>query len=306
MKFKKVFLVVNNYAGKRITNVILPFLELGLSNRNISYDKVYFESVKELPNKISSLSSKGVLFVTLGGDGTLNLVLNGIMKSNYIRSFVLPLPFGSSNLFCKKVGLKSYKDFFDIIDDPKLRKIDVLKVNYGKDLSNEKYFLSWLSSGFDEKVVENISNSVKLFMGKLGFILYGIIRFIKHSFNEYTLSTDKDNLKGSYFIIGQLNYYATRLFRPLYNSSLDDGKFDVFLIKTKRKHRILYSLFLVFLTSFFTKRMKSRFFEHYKLSKITVSSNFKSEFQIDGDICGNLPIKVSVSKYKLNLLLKNN
>ncbi len=304
MDIKKIILVINELAGSKISKVFIPFLESRLNLNKYELKKVYYKSEKTLPEKINfHCSDENTLFVVFGGDGTLNLVLNGIMNSNFIdNSYILPLPFGSTNLFCKKLGIKSYKNAFELINKKNYVEVDVLKVEYGDDFSKRNYFFSWMSTGFDEIVVKDMYGFVKLVMGKLGYLLHGLINFLKHSFNDIKIKYNGNDLIGTYLIVGQVKYYGSRLFRPLFKSSLFDNKIDLFLIKSRKKSQIIYSLILIIFRSLFSLKFNSKYVEYVKSDEFLISSSNNKLFQIDGDLCGKLPAKVSMDDKKVKVL----
>jgi diacylglycerol kinase family enzyme len=95
--------------------------------------------------------------VVLGGDGTLNEAANGLAGS---ATALAPLPGGSTNVFCRTLGLA---------DDPveatgalldSLSRRSIRRVGLG--CVNDRYFLFHVGMGFDAAVVQQVERRSEL------------------------------------------------------------------------------------------------------------------------------------------------
>lgn len=115
--------------------------------------------------------------VVLGGDGTVNEVANGIVGSDCA---LLPLPGGSTNVFCRTLALP---------DDPQ----DAVKVSLAaieQDLIqrvgigsvNGRYFLFHTGVGFDAAVVEQVERQgdLKRYLNHPLFVYAAIKTWLRH------------------------------------------------------------------------------------------------------------------------------
>ena len=89
--------------------------------------------------------------VVLGGDGTVNEVANGVINTSCA---LLPLPGGSTNVFCRTLGLpddpqEAVKYSLAAIEQALIRPVGVGSVN-------GRYFLFHTGVGFDAAVVEQV------------------------------------------------------------------------------------------------------------------------------------------------------
>ncbi|MBR0131950.1 MAG: YegS/Rv2252/BmrU family lipid kinase [Lachnospiraceae bacterium] len=91
--------------GKGLT--VWNAVKKGLSNTDVKY-KAYRTEHKghagELAKKISELPDEDIRIVILGGDGTVNEVINGITDLSKVKLGVIPV--GSGNDFCRGLGIK--------------------------------------------------------------------------------------------------------------------------------------------------------------------------------------------------------
>ena len=170
---------------------------------------------------------------SVGGDGTLNEVLNGLVGSG---SSLAVIPSGSGNDFIKSIVGRTIPD--DII--PATIKgaeqlIDCAKVN-------EKYFVNIASVGFDARVAyqTNYFKKLPLISGKTAYIL-GILNTIIIRSNEYMeLKLDDRVISGKTLLIaaGIGKYYGGGI-KALPDAVIDDGMFDVCHVEAVPRLRIL-------------------------------------------------------------------
>jgi diacylglycerol kinase family enzyme len=108
-------------------------------------------------------AARGVaVVVSLGGDGTLNEVANGIAGT---KTALAPLPGGSTNVFARLVGYTN--DAVDATDEilAALRADSIRRVGLGN--VNGRYFCFHVGMGYDAAVVEQVEarGSMKRWLG---------------------------------------------------------------------------------------------------------------------------------------------
>jgi YegS/Rv2252/BmrU family lipid kinase len=122
--------------------------------------------------------------IVIGGDGTLNEVVNGVMlqtatPSNTINIGMFSL--GTGNDFIRTLNIpKDYEAATDVLMQGKIKTIDVGKVNYF--LNNEpqsRYFINVLGMAFDGAVTDS-ANSTKGAIGKLTYLKSVVATLFKY------------------------------------------------------------------------------------------------------------------------------
>ena len=101
-----IYFIVNNTARTGKSRAIWLEMKELLENRSIeykAYQTKYAGHATELARKISSLPEDRIYLITVGGDGTLNEVINGI--SDFSRIVLGILPIGSGNDFARGMGI---------------------------------------------------------------------------------------------------------------------------------------------------------------------------------------------------------
>ena len=115
--------------------------------------------------------------VVLGGDGTVNEVANGVADT---PCALLPLPGGSTNVFCRTLGLpddpqEAVKYSLAAIEHDLIRPVGIGSVN-------GRYFLFHTGVGFDAAVVEQVErqSDLKRYLNHPLFVYAAIKTWLRH------------------------------------------------------------------------------------------------------------------------------
>jgi len=230
----KHFFIVNPAAGKGKTVKNIPEIRNFCESRGYSYEI----AVTEYPGHATEIakeqsSSQTMRIYSVGGDGTLNEVLNGMAGSG---SSLAVLPCGSGNDFIRSiVGEKIPGDIIPRTIDGTERLIDYAKVN-------DKYFINIMSFGFDAQVAyqTNYFKKLPLISGKIAYILGILSTIIKCRNEQMELKTDNEVLSGRCLLIaaGIGKYYGGGV-HALPDAVIDDGIFDICYVEAQSRLRIL-------------------------------------------------------------------
>ena len=170
---------------------------------------------------------------SVGGDGTLNEVLNGMVNSG---SSLAVIPSGSGNDFIKSVVGRDIPDnILSATIEGTERLIDFARVN-------DKYFVNIASVGFDAQVAYQTEHFKKLplITGQAAYIL-GILDTILICKNQYIeLILDNEKLSGKSLLVavGIGRFYGGGV-NALPDAEIDDGLFDVCYVESTSRLRIL-------------------------------------------------------------------
>lgn len=157
--------VAGNGVGKQNWNNIKGYLD----QHKISYQKSFTrfpgDATEIVQRTIQQHSDHQLVFVTIGGDGTIDEVVSGILSENdhSQKSSIYPalIPSGFNNQFAKAYGISTnpVKAFQQIEDAQHPTSINV--GHYTESIKNEEgYFLISLGVGFEGAML-NRENSKK-------------------------------------------------------------------------------------------------------------------------------------------------
>ncbi len=235
MKNRKWFFIVNATAGRGKTGKKINKIIQVLNRNNIDFEIELTKAPQHATQlTLEALDKSYKNIVSVGGDGTLNEVVNGIMKSENSKDVVLGLlPEGGGNDFARNFNLSdNINDAVEKLLDFNTRAIDVGKIE-------DKYFINALGIGFDARVAI-ISNKIKYLNG-LPRYLYAVFRaLISLETVKAELKLDSCTLSDPFLLVSIGNGLSTGggfLLTP--EARTDDGLLDICLINKVNRRRIL-------------------------------------------------------------------
>lgn len=293
-----------------------------LDKRNITYNS-YFTHYEFHATKITRQVCKrysGVKkIVVLGGDGTVNEVINGIL--NYKGVLLGYIPCGSSNDLAR--SLRISKDPVVTLESILTSKcyryydhgfIEVEEHISKKDTQsllpeNGRKFSVSTGIGFDASICyEALNSHIKKILNKinLGKLTYGIIalkQLIQFKPTDAELIIDqhtKVKLKNIFFIASMIQPYEGGGFRMAPNANPRDHKLSICAIYNTPKLRAL----LLFPVLFFGKHTKFQGVKVFDCNSLEIHTKEKLIVHTDGEFAGRFDhIKIGCTKEQIRMLL---
>lgn len=182
------YFIVNIKSRSGKAETLWNKIKLELENKNIDYK--YFISEypgheKLIAEELTEKIKEPFILVAVGGDGTINKVINGIKNFEYVSFATIQT--GSGNDFSRGLNRKddSIKILNDILSKKSVKKLDICKLeSLNRDYS--KKFVISSGIGFDASICLHSNDSSfktilnKSFLRKLIYIFSAIIMFTKY------------------------------------------------------------------------------------------------------------------------------
>lgn len=261
--------IINVNAGKNNSILLNNIINNYCANLGINY-KIEYVYEKEDTKKITEIYKKfdDVTFYSVGGDGTLNQIINCIVGTN-IKLCVIPA--GTGN------------DFYKSLNEYKGNKIDLGKVN-------DKYFINVASFGLDAEIA-NTANIIK--NKKVIKNLSYPIGIIKNFFPYKAIETNINNEEKLITILTICNacYYGGG-FHIAPEANINDGLFDIYEVGKLSKLETL-KLLLKLLKAEHTNDKNVNF---YRTNKLTITSDYNLKCNLDGEIIVGDSFNFSIEK----------
>lgn len=175
--------------------------------------------------------------IVIGGDGTLNEVVNGVMlqqkvATNEVKIAMFSL--GTGNDFIRTLNIpKSYSEAAKVLLAGNTKTIDAGWVTYHLNNQNQKrYFINVLGMAFDGAVTDN-ANSTKGAIGKLTYLKSVLVTLFKYEPTQIKIVVDDIVVANEtiYCInIGNCKYSGGGM-RMVPDAIPDDGLFDITILK---------------------------------------------------------------------------
>lgn len=270
------------------------FSEIKKYNKNVDYTIEFTKYVGHATEIAREYSKKdSYIMYAVGGDGTLNEVLNGMAFSSTVLAFI---PYGTGNDFMNSIAYKYNKE--TILQDTIAGKIE--EADLGE--VNGRYFVNVASVGIDS-LVNHYANEYKTsgkYIGKKAYIM-GILKALtsKKRFN-LKISIGENTMEDEYFLVAAGNgksYGGGFNIAPL--ASINDGLLDIVVVKNYHLFRIL-GLIVKLVRK---KHLDSEHVQFYRSGKMSVESSEDLIINLDGDEMVSKNFNVLIHKNSLKVLV---
>lgn len=235
--------------------------------------------------------------VSVGGDGTLNDVVNGLLEGGSETPLAV-LSMGTANDFAQYAKPPQTPEAFcRMIMEFKIRKIDVGKIN-------DRYFINRVSGGFGANVNDKVSQESKAVLGKLAYYMEGALDFSKKGMETVRIRLDSKQFQGERDVLSfvVLNTCAGfGIYQGMPDKDMQDGVLDVLIVKKMALGQVS-TLGLRALTRKMTNHPKVK---HFQTKRIRIESASKEDISVDfdGQTFGNLPVDLSIVPGALKLIV---
>jgi diacylglycerol kinase (ATP) len=185
---------------------------------------------KEASELSTKFSEQGIdLIVAVGGDGTVNEVMNGMMRANR-KPLLAIIPNGTGNDFYRSAFNNStHGDFLSALKNPKLMTVDVGKV---QSALGTQYFLNIADVGFGAAVVEILNKQRIYFGGKASYALAILRTFLGFKTPHLSIQSATYQYSGPVFMVAFCNgdMFGDGLYiHP--GAKVNDGVLNITLLK---------------------------------------------------------------------------
>ena len=232
----RYYVILNPVAGKGNGLRMRPRIEENLTRLGLDYSLIMTEYPEHATSLARQALKKGFdVIVAVGGDGTANEVLNGIMTAGQSKkhSTVLGvIPVGRGNDFAFSMGIPTDVDESCnlLANDPQM-KIDVGRV-VSERFPNGLFFGNGVGMGFDA-MVGFVAAKMRI-SGMLSYLVAAVkTMFIYFTAPEIELTLDGTTSKLNALMVSIMN--GRRMggsFMMTPHSSPDDGLFDLCIVRS--------------------------------------------------------------------------
>lgn len=289
---KKILLLYNSRAGDSSFSARLhDFVEVFQEDYIVEMCDV---TGVELSSRLSKLNiSDYSFFIIAGGDGTVNRVINILMKFN-IKVPAGILPVGTSNDFGEI--LKMPDNFIEYRQLLREGRGNIKNLDIG--LVNEKYFINVCASGFLTSVAYETPSDLKNLFGKVAYYLKGVQKLTDLNPLPLKISTPDNEIEKDFCIVLILNSGRAGGFKKITpERSLNDGKFELVGIEYSGVYEMFTSLVDVFINNSWQESEENITFlrsDSFNLQMLDSNRELKSD--IDGEEGPLFPLDVKIEK----------
>ena len=283
-------IIVNSRSKKSLNE--LNKIERVLQGKKLPYRVL--RTSKKTNAKVLMNEIHGAELIVIGGDGTINEVIN-----NYHGKEIIYLAYGSGNDLARSIEFKKDIEISRLLESKRFIEYDVGVVN-------DRKFCSGFDIGFNADIIKRANGSkLKKYLGKYIYLLQGVIGILmlkkykaKISWDSGEITTDK-----LYLLNAMIQPYEGGGIKFAPNATGQDGKLHIMIMENMSLATFVYNYLCLLLK----KHNKMRKVKQITTDRLAIKTN-QRYFQIDGELINNteqLNVGCISKFYKLKRMEKN-
>lgn len=273
----KYYFIINPNSGKVQKKNLIEKIEKACKKREVEYKFLYTEYAGHAETLAKEISDKEECVVfSVGGDGNLNEVLNGIVGSS--NKILGNIPTGSGNDFAKSI--KKYES-------------EIVYTDIGR--INDRYFINVACLGLDADVANNLHlvRDKKWIPISQRYNASLIYTYFKYKFKKIKLMLGGTTIEHNTTILAVCNgrYYGGG-YKIGPHAIINDGLLDVYIVEKMPKLKIIP----IFLKLIKGKHESSPMVKKYQDDKLIVECEQEEAFNIDGEMMIGKKFEIKIEK----------
>ena len=281
----------NGGAGLKAWERFKKLWQDDIDKNDIIYTERSYHAI-EIASRAEGYSS----IVSVGGDGTVNEVMQGVLRNKSKPSLAI-IPAGTGNDIARNVGIKSVSDAVKALKENQTKKYDILQTEYGKEL---RY--SFLTANFGFSANHRVRPWMKRLLGStIAYYLATLHELVSFRPWDMTIKWDDGRYSGKTTIVIIANIEKTSggsmILGP--GATPTDGKMTVTIVPFKSRINCIFKEFPKLPAGNVIEIPDVRFF-HTK--NIYVKSEPVTDMDIDGDPLGSTPATVKILPLSVKII----
>jgi diacylglycerol kinase (ATP) len=304
----KWFVIVNPNAGRKKGKQDWPKITKMLAQSGIEYFSYFTEHrghAIELTKRYIHHGFRNIIVV--GGDGTLNEVVNGIFFQSHVHPSEITLamiPVGTGNDWCRMFHVPSeYEKAVQLIRQNKQFVQDTGVLEYtGKGGNMEKrFFVNIAGMGFDAMVAEKTNEDKDKGKGSpLSYFINIFTSLFSFKIARTKITLDGREIKTEVFsMTAAIGQYNGGGMRQAPRSCPDDGLFDLTIIRKIGKFKVIRNV-IKLLDGSFTRLPEV---SEFRSASIHIDSHPELYVETDGESLGKSPFRFSILPRSLHVIV---
>ncbi len=297
-------LIVNPTAGAGRTAKKWPLIKSYLENIGLRFEYSLTEAPRHAIELAKSAAEKGYrVVVSVGGDGTINEVVNGLYEAGIITGVALGIiSTGTGSDYIRTIGIpRDYKEAGQRLLNPKKLPVDLGVAEYTTgDHKERRLFINFAGLGFGAEVVRATTEKFKALGAIPSYLMGFLATFWSYENKEISLKLDEEpgERRVCTVIMSHGKYGGgSMLIAP--DADPQDGLLDVLVVGNVSKLRLLWSLPRIYKGTHLTIPQVSM----YRAKNIEVLCQERMSLEADGELLGETPARFYVLPAALNVIV---
>ncbi len=292
----RYFFIVNPIAGRGECKEKWRLIKEEVEQVGLDYEVAFTRA----PGDGVFLAKEGIekgfdILVAVGGDGTINEVIKGIIQEDMGHKIYLGIiAAGTGNDLVRTLNIpQNISAAVEVLQKANVQIIDMGRVN-------GDYFINVVGVGFDGAIAYEVNHNVKWLKGTAAY-LYGVLKVLfQYKSPQMRIQIDDLILEGKYILVAIANgkyYGGGMMIAP--GAEIDDGQFEIVVVEDVDKLEVLK----VLPTIFKGNHIKHPAVRVYHGKKVYLHSPEKVLIQADGELKGTLPMGFELKSQALSVLI---
>ncbi len=234
------------------------------------------------------------LILALGGDGTINEIVNGMAHSGVPLGI---LPAGTANVLAMELGLGGNA----ARAIPKIAECAPERISLGRlrNANGERYFICMAGVGLDAEIVYNINADLKKAIGKVAYWIAGFSHLTKR-IAEFQTAVGGERRKVGFALASRVRNYGGDL-TIASGANLLEHEFETILFDGGNPLR--YMVYFLGVAIGTLPRMNGITIDHSRRLEFDAPTDRRIYVQVDGEYAGHLPATIEIVDQSLTLLV---
>ena len=291
MSPQRAKVIVNPTSGAKSARRKWPRIKALLEDMGLSFDSVLTQGPMEAAELAREAANQGYdLVVAVGGDGTVNEVVNGLMgPDGKARADLGVIHTGTANDFGRNLDLpRSLLKNCRLLVSAKRTEVDIGMVECIREgQTRQRFFVNVAGAGFDADLMEEARTTV-LPLGPKGPYVGAFLKMAPtYDLKDFTLGfEDRQETRRAYTVLVSNGRFAGSIpFDP--EADLSDGQFEVIALDLPT---FLGSL----AETFFALPEGYPKIDYVRTNSVRIDSTQRLSVQADGEVLGELPAQFRV------------
>lgn len=241
--------------------------------------------------------------IAVGGDGTINEVVNGIAGSDTALGII---PAGTANVYAMDVGIPIWNPLrpnavriaADIIHSGQRRKIDLGQIRLAD--GRQRYFFMWCGVGLDAAITQEVSTEDTRRLGIAAWGIAGVMVAFSFMGTRGNVKVDSQNGRKRvlWAVVSNGQLYG-RLWRIAPEARMDDGILDLTVFEGHGVPSTIRHLAGLTLGQY----ARDPTVHFYRGRSFVIETRKPLPIHVDAEPIGTTPVQISVAPRSLNVIL---
>ena len=280
-----VVVLANPTAGDGKAGRLIGRVHAILDEIGVDHEIQISRSAEEMEALARAAGEPGGIVAVLGGDGSVNLVVNGLSGTG---ATLAVLPAGTGDDFAKAIDVGKLDGATRLLADPKTVDVDLIAVTAGVE---QRRYINVAGTGFDS-AVEEVASGMRRRLGARGHYALATVktlsRFVPAMFHIELDGTSLD-IDAMLVVVGNSFAYGGGM-KVLPQASIVDGQLDVCIVSAMSKGAFLRAFPKVYLGKHATHPNVTML----KGTDLKIEANRRMTVFADGERIGSLPAVFTV------------